>query len=145
MPTNGYSLSHELCPAALRRLVIQRAGGKCEYCLYPESASLFSFEMEHIIAEKHDGATEARNLALSCPCCNRFKGTDLGSIDPETRQLTPFFNPRIHDWSAHFCLESAQIVPQTAEGRVTAKILQFNDPERVLERAQLIALGQYPH
>jgi hypothetical protein len=131
-------------PAALRRLVIQRAGEKCEYCLYPQSASLFSFEMEHVIAEKHEGATAAENLALSCPCCNRFKGTDLGSIDPETRQLTPFFNPRTQDWSEHFCLESARIIPRTAEGRVTAKILQFNDPERVLERAQLIALGQYP-
>ena len=43
--------------------------------------------MEHIIAEKHDGITESGNLALSCPCCNRFKGTDLGSIDPETGQL----------------------------------------------------------
>jgi hypothetical protein len=32
--------------------------------------------------------TESENLALSCPCCNRFKGSDLGSIDPETQQLT---------------------------------------------------------
>lgn len=74
-------------PATLRRLVTQRAEDKCEYCQFPQKASLFAFEMEHIIAEKHDGITESENLALSCPYCNRFKGTDLGSIDPETGQL----------------------------------------------------------
>lgn len=39
---------------ALRRLVTQRAGDKCEYCQFPQIASFFAFEMEHIIAEKHD-------------------------------------------------------------------------------------------
>ncbi|MHC5595549.1 MAG: HNH endonuclease [Nostoc sp.] len=78
--------------AHLRKLVIERAKQRCEYCLFPQSAALFSFEMEHIIAEKHRGTTEADNLALACPYCNRAKGTDLGSIDPETAKLTPFFN-----------------------------------------------------
>ena len=96
--------------ATLRRLVTQRAVNKCEYCQFPQTASLFAFEMEHIIAEKHDGITEAGNLALSCPCCNRFKGTDLGSIDPETRQLTAFFNPRLQQWSDHFRLEEGIII-----------------------------------
>ena len=123
--------------ANLRRLVTQRAGNKCEYCQFPQTASLFAFEMEHIIAEKHDGITEAGNLALSCPCCNRFKGTDLGSIDPETRQLTAFFNPRLQQWSDHFRPEEGIIMPLTPEGRVTAKILQFNLLERILERKQL--------
>ena len=123
--------------ATLRQLVTQRAGKKCEYCQFPQTASLFAFEMEHIIAEKHDGITEAGNLALSCPCCNRFKGTDLGSIDPETRQLTAFFNPRLQQWSDHFRPEEGIIMPLTPEGRVTAKILQFNLLERILERKQL--------
>lgn len=82
--------------ANLRRIVTERAKDKCEYCQFPQTAAFFSFEMEHIIAEKHDGITEAQNLALSCPCCNRFKGTDLGSIDSETGQLTPFL---IHVYS----------------------------------------------
>jgi 5-methylcytosine-specific restriction endonuclease McrA len=47
-------------------------------------------EIEHIIAEKHGGATQEANLALTCPDCNRFKGTDLGSLDPATGRLTPF-------------------------------------------------------
>jgi 5-methylcytosine-specific restriction endonuclease McrA len=128
--------------ATLRRLVIQRAREQCEYCQFPQAASLFAFEMEHIIAEKHDGITEAENLALSCPCCNRFKGTDLSSIDPETQQLTPFFNPRLQKWSDHFQLKAGIIVPLTPEGRVTAKILQFNLPERILERQQLDIIGK---
>jgi 5-methylcytosine-specific restriction endonuclease McrA len=78
----------------LRQLVIKRAKDRCEYCLFPQSAALLTFEMEHIIAEKHGGKTEAENLALACPYCNRAKGSDLGSIDPETKKLTPFFNPR---------------------------------------------------
>jgi hypothetical protein len=123
--------------ASLRRLVIERAKARCEYCQFPQTASLFAFEMEHIIAEKHDGTTEFENLALACPCCNRFKGSDLGSIDPETQQLTPFFHPRLQQWSDHFRLDHGTIVPLTPEGRVTARILQFNLCERILEREQL--------
>jgi hypothetical protein len=130
--------------AALRRLVTERAREQCEYCLFPQTASLFAFEMEHIIAEKHDGTTDSENLALSCPCCNRFKGSDLGSIDPQTQQLTAFFHPRLQQWLDHFRLEGGSIVPLTPEGRVTAKILQFNLAERILEREQLIQMGAYP-
>ena len=126
----------------LRRLVTQRAGDKCEYCQFPQADSFFSFEIEHIIAEKHDGITEAENLALSCPCCNRFKGSDIASIDPETGKLTPFFNPRLQQWSDHFQLERGAIIPLTAEGRVTAKILQFNLLERILEREQINSIVQ---
>jgi hypothetical protein len=60
--------------------------------------SFATFECEHIVAEKHSGATTADNLALACPFCNRFKGTDLGSLDPQTNLLTPFFHPRKHHW-----------------------------------------------
>ena len=35
----------------LRRLVTQRAEEQCEYCRYPQVASFFTFEIEHIIAE----------------------------------------------------------------------------------------------
>lgn len=104
---------------------------------------MLAFEMEHIISEKHAGTTEEDNLALACPYCNRSKGTDLGSIDPETGQLTPFFNPRTQIWNDHFRLDGAEIVPLTPEGRVTVAILQFNHPERVEERQQLIGAGVY--
>jgi hypothetical protein len=100
--------------------------------------------VEHIVAEKHGGATNEDNLALACPYCNRFKGTDLGSIDPETGQLTPFFNPRTQQWEEHFRLEGPRILPLTPEGRVTVAILQFNYPDRILERRRLIEVDKYP-
>jgi hypothetical protein len=130
--------------SALRQAVIQRARGRCEYCLYPVDASLFTFEMEHVVAEKHGGATSFDNLALACPYCNRFKGTDLGSLDPQTGQLTPFFNPRTQVWTDHFRLEGAQLVPLTAEARVTIAILQLNQSDRLVERERLIQAGEYP-
>jgi hypothetical protein len=131
-------------PAALRRRVIERAGARCEYCRFPPDASLLAFEVEHIVAEKHGGATIADNLALACPYCNRYKGTDLGSLDPETGVLTPFFDPRAQDWHEHFGLDGALIVPQTPVGRVTVAILRLNHPDRVLERESLLRIGHYP-
>lgn len=130
--------------AALREQVIQRADVRCEYCQYPQDAALFAFEMEHVIAEKHGGKTELENLALACPFCNRAKGTDLGSLDPESGMLTAFYNPRKDVWSDHFVLEGPLIRPLTAVGRVTVAILQLNSTDRIAERELLVKLGQFP-
>ena len=124
--------------ASLRKQVTDRAESKCEYCQFPQALSFFTFEMEHVISEKHDGETVLDNLALACPPCNRAKGSDLGSIDYITQKLTPFFHPRLQRWSDHFRFENAAIVPLTAEGRVTTKILQFNSPDRISERDYLM-------
>ncbi len=123
---------------ATRQRVIVRAENRCEYCHYPQSASFFVFEIEHIISEKHGGETALENLALACPFCNRFKGTDLGSLDPETRVLTLFFNPRSQAWQEHFRFDGTLIVPLTATGRVTVNILQMNHSERIAERERLV-------
>ncbi len=132
-------------PAALRQLVTERAKGRCEYCRFPDDAAFLSFEVDHIISEKHGGATTAENLALACVFCNSFKGTDLGSLDPLTGQLTPFFNPRTQIWSEHFAVEAeGQLQPLTPEGRVTVAILRMNVPERVVERQLLTEVGRYP-
>lgn len=80
-------------PSALRKLVYGRANGCCEYCFFPEIATLASHEVDHIIAEKHGGLTEADNLALSCVLCNKHKGSDLASIDPETKKTGSTLSP----------------------------------------------------
>ena len=90
---------------ALRQSVIERAGGCCEYCLLSQDDIFFAFEIDHVIAEKHDGQTVTGNLCLSCPDCNRYKGSDIGSIDPETDLLTALYNPRTQHWNDHFRLE----------------------------------------
>lgn len=40
----------------------------------------FGCQVDHIISEKHGGATEEHNLAYACSYCNRNKGSDIGSI-----------------------------------------------------------------
>jgi len=62
----------------------------------------------------------------------------VGSFDPLTGLLTPFFNPRVHQWLEHFECWDAEILPITPEARVTVKILRFNDENRISERKQLL-------
>jgi hypothetical protein len=128
----------------LRQLVKERAAERCEYCRFPQAAALMPLEVEHIVAEKHGGKTAADNLALACFFCNRYKGSDLGSLDPETGQLTLFFHPRQQQWADHFRIAAAQIVPLTAEARVTVRIFRLNDAQRIAERRALIDTGMYP-
>jgi hypothetical protein len=130
--------------AAMRRKVIERAGNCCEYCRKSQNDHFFSYEVDHIISEKHNGKTELENLAWSCPDCNSFKGSDLGSIDQITSILTPLFNPRIQTWEQHFRLDGESIEPLSAEGRVTVFVLQLNHIDRLIERIELIKLGRYP-
>jgi hypothetical protein len=133
------SLTH--VPAELRRLVAQRADHRCEYCLIPESVTFAPHEMDHLVAEKHGGTTDADNLGLSCTLCNRCKGSDLSSIDPLTGQMVALFHPRRDRWSGHFSMEGGTIKPLTATGRVTVRLLQLNQPERVEERRLLMEAG----
>jgi hypothetical protein len=130
-------------PAALRRLVHGRAGGRCEYCLTPEMVTMAAHEVDHVIAQKHGGATEADNLALSCALCNKHKGSDLTSIDPETNDLVALFHPRRQRWVDHFEIVGTRLVPRTAVGRVTARLLQLDHRHRVAERELLIAAGVF--
>ena len=129
---------------ALEDLVWQRAGRCCEYCHMSQDHDDTPFEIDHIIARKHGGPTVAGNLALSCFFCNSFKGSDLSGLTPDTRKLTPLFNPRRHKWSRHFRWDGPQLVGRTAIGRVTVAVLRINDPFRVELRAGLIEEGLFP-
>jgi hypothetical protein len=130
--------------AELRREVRGRAAGRCEYCLVHEDDTYYGCEVDHIIAEKHGGLTELQNLAYACFYCNRAKGTDLGSIAIETGALTPFFNPRSDNWNSHFYVNGLSILGKTPSGEVTARILRFNDSDRIEERDLLMAFGRFP-
>jgi hypothetical protein len=130
--------------AELRQLVAARAAHGCEYCLIREDDTFFGCKVDHIISIKHGGVTTEDNLAYACMICNRRKGSDLGSILSPTEALVRFFHPRRDRWEEHFELADALIKPLTEIGEVTARIFEFNKEERVLERAELIALGRYP-
>jgi hypothetical protein len=129
---------------ALRRFVMQRANWICEYCLAREQDSAFIFQIEHIISEKHGGGTISENLACSCVFCNRFKGSDIASISPTTGQLVRLYHPRLDRWADHFEINGGLIVPITEVPEATARLLRFNDDDRVLERKLLQAAGRYP-
>jgi hypothetical protein len=129
----------------LRHQVAARASNLCEYCLIHENDTAFGCAVDHIISLKHGGTSEADNLAYACVFCNRFKGSDIGSIIWETREFTRFYNPRCDRWADHFQLTDAVLTPLTNIGDATARILGFNDSERLLERQLLIAQKKYPH
>jgi HNH endonuclease len=120
--------------AALRRLVIERANGLCEYCQLHQDFSIYTHEVDHVIATKHGGQTILENLALACLSCNRHKGSDLTSFDPETGAVTQLFNPRSQAWSDHFGVDQGRIQGISAVGRTTVALLQFNTPIAVLNR-----------
>ncbi|QLE59731.1 HNH endonuclease [Nostoc sp. TCL26-01] len=134
-------MSTTYIPVALRKQVYNRGKGCCEYCLIPDITTFVSHEIDHIIAEKHGGLTQSENLALSCTLCNKRKGSDLASIDPETGKIVPLYHPRQDLWHEHFQLKDAEILPLTAQGRVTVSLLQLNRPDRVEERLLFLQAG----
>ena len=131
-------------PEQLRRQVISRAKGRCEYCLIPENVTYYKHEIDHIYAEKHGGNKIENNLCLACGDCNRHKGSDLCSLDPETDNVVSLFHPRRDKWHVHFrLLESGIIEPLTPNGRATERILRFNRIHLVEERKTFLELGFY--
>ena len=128
----------------MRRLVIQRANGVCEYCLIHQEDAHFSFHVDHIISRKQLGPTTSGNLALACLRCNVAKGTDPGAFIGRPRRLVRLFHPRQDRWEEHFRFAAARIVPLTEVAEATVQLLHLNAGDRVLLRRTLIKSGRYP-
>lgn len=127
--------------AELRVAVRRRAGNRCEYCRIPEVGAFFAHEPDHIIATQHGGTTD---FALACVHCNRFKGPNIASVDPETKVTVPLFNPRTDKWTEHFYTEGGRIIPVTPVARATAALLRFSDGDREEARQDLWRAGHFP-
>jgi len=130
---------------ATRDVVRRRAGDRCEYCLLPQEASLLlTFHVEHIIAKQHvdEEADDPNTLALACNRCNAYKGTNLASIDPGTKEMVPLYNPRQDAWQDHFLLRGGEIVGLTPTGRATVRLLNMNAPQRVELRREGLDEGR---
>jgi hypothetical protein len=121
--------------AELRRLVVARADGLCEYCLIHSDDTFFGCEVDHIQSEKHGGPTDEANLALACLFCNRNKGSDIASVVPRSDR-----------WGEHFRLglDGITVVPMNEIGEATVRILGINAGERLMERDALRVIGRYP-
>jgi hypothetical protein len=130
--------------ASLVRLVWDRAGDRCEYCLIPESADVLPCHIDHIIAQQHGGESVAANLALACYACNLHKGPNLVGRDRKTRTIVRLFHPRRHKWDRHFRWEGPLLIGRTAIGRATVVTFGINLPHRVELREILIAEGAFP-
>ncbi|MDZ7343595.1 MAG: HNH endonuclease, partial [candidate division KSB1 bacterium] len=81
-------------PPRLRRLVIERAASRCEYCGLSQEGQEATFHIDHIIPISLSGETVAENLALACVSCSLRKAARQTSIDPQTGQEVPLYNPR---------------------------------------------------
>jgi hypothetical protein len=130
--------------AATRDFVRRRANGRCEYCGLPQDAApYFTFHIEHIRARQHQGGDDPSNLALACPDCNAKKGPNLTAISPGSDRIVELFNPRRHRWEDHFSRVGGEIFGVTEIGRATILLLDMNEEERVIIRAQLHDEGEF--
>ena len=128
--------------AKLRKEVINRANGRCEYCHTPKQLSSTKFHIDHIISEKHNGPTESENLAWACAICNLNKGPNVSARFYEENILVPLFNPRFDTWTDHFDLDAeCRFVALTQIGRGTIKVLKLNLAERIEERKVFLSAG----
>lgn len=130
----------------LRRIVVDRAQARCEYCQTPARISPDPFSVEHILPSSNQGATEVDNLALSCQGCNSYKHTFTSAFDAATGIMAPLFHPRRDKWSEHFAWSNGyrEIRGTTAIGRATIVRLRLNRVELVNLRSILVAVGAHP-
>ncbi len=131
-------------PARLRRLVLRRSGGRCEYCQLSQAGQEATFHIDHVTPTAASGETVANNLALACVSCSLRKGARQTAIDPETKTEVQLFNPRRATWSEHFQWDGVRLVGLTATGRATIEILVLNRPLILAIRREESTLGRYP-
>ncbi|UBF29384.1 HNH endonuclease [Kovacikia minuta CCNUW1] len=131
-------------PASLRRLVIQRADNRCEYCGVSQIGQVATFHIDHIVPVVAGGETAAANLALACVSCSLRKGARQALEDLETGEVVFIFNPRQQVWKEHFRWNDVHVVGLTATGRATVRALDLNRPMLLAIRAEEALLGRHP-
>ena len=104
--------------------------------------SILPHQIDHIIGRQRGGTDDVDNLCLCCIRCNLKKGPNIASIDPETNLVVPLYHPRRQSWGEHFFTGPDGVIHgRTADGRVTVRLLEMNDEERVRLRAILVRRG----
>ena len=119
----------------------QRAGYRCEYCRIPHPHYRLPFQIDHIIARQHGGASTLDNLAMACFHCNRFKGPNIAGIDPASGELVRLFHPRTDLWTEHFRFDDARLLGLTPIGRATINVLAMNAEDLLLLRVEILQEG----
>ena len=131
-------------PASLRRLVVQRADNRCEYCGISQIGQVATFHVDHIVPVVAGGETTAENLALACVSCSLRKGARQELKDLKTNEVVFIFNPRQQVWKKHFAWNGVQVIGLTATGRATVQALDLNRSTMLAIRAEEELLGRHP-
>jgi len=103
-------------PARLRRLVVERARERCEYCGLAQAGQEATFHIDHVIPEAASGETTFENLALACVSCSLRKGARQPALDPVDGSEMELFNPRGDPWTKHFSWNGTEVIAQTSTG-----------------------------
>jgi len=103
----------------------------CAYCSIAETeATGIGYQIDHYKpqATKDPDVDEYGNLMLSCQPCNVAKG-DIWLTEEQQVAGLRFVRPDEDDLTLHYKLIGAVLVPLTAEGEFTYRILRLDRPE----------------
>jgi len=128
-------VSASAIPRWLRDDVLQRDGGRCQYCRLLQFGQSATFHVDHIIPRAKGGPTVIDNLVLQCPYCSLHKADKTQGADPGTNEWVGLFHPLQAEWTDHFELGPyGQISGITSIGRATVNALDMNAPNPLLAR-----------
>lgn len=131
-------------PGQLRRIVVERAGHRCEYCGLAQAGQEAAFHLDHVVPVMAGGQTDAGNLALACVSCSLRKGARQNGRDPSTGGETPLYNPRREAWPSHFRWDGVTVVGANPTGRATISALRLNRPLILAIREEETFRGRHP-
>ena len=131
-------------PAALHKIVVERAHNHCEYCGLAQAGQAATFHIDHVVPMAVGGETILQNLALACVSCSLRKSAKQYVIDPLTNQEVSIFNPRFQLWSEHFAWDGVQLIGLSATGRATIATLDMNRPILLAIRQEEAFFGRHP-
>ena len=131
-------------PAKLRRAVIRRAGGRCEYCGLAQAGQEATFHIDHVVPVTAGGQTVLENLAPACVSCSLRKSARQTAVDPQSGKEAVLYNPRLDIWNEHFRWAGVHIEGITETGRATIKALGLNRPLVLAIRLEEVERGRHP-
>jgi HNH endonuclease len=133
-------------PVELQRQVRDRFQVCCAYCRTAEALLAMTFEFEHITPRSAGGGTIFKNLALSCPPCNRHKASRQVVVVPGSDRSVPLFHPQMQKWAEHFdwSEDGTELIGLSEIGRATIAALQMNRTQLVKARGMWVRAGEHP-
>lgn len=130
--------------AETRRLVIARAGARCEYCRMHDSLQGATFHVEHIVPRSTGGTDDVTNLAWACPSCNLHKSDRVSVGWSGSSDIVALFNPRLNEWAEHFDWDDYSLIGKTVCGKATIEALCLNTQRRQKIRQAEQLFGLFP-